>query len=179
MQPRKLYCCIWRNSIKRSLRFLFFCAALVSMGNRFEFFLFIWRFLLLCAKIYTEKEFGISVFFLFLFLFYIPSFMSVKHITCHLSSFRPIIVHFENQGWKFGASKFALIPGSFYTICSKAVVRVLVIICRAFNLHAAGLFSCFILLIVLGFNDTSTLVGHFVSSPREREKSDRRDSRRD
>ena len=36
-----------------------------------------------------------------------------------------------------------------------------------------------IFLIVLGFNDTSTLVGHFVSSPREREKSDRRDSRRD
>ena len=33
--------------------------------------------------------------------------------------------------------------------------------------------------IVLGFNDTSTLVGHFVSSPREREKRDRRDSRRD
>ena len=36
-----------------------------------------------------------------------------------------------------------------------------------------------ILLIVLGFNDTSTLVGHFVSSPREREKRDRRDSRGD
>ena len=34
-------------------------------------------------------------------------------------------------------------------------------------------------LIVLGFNDTSTLVGHFVWSPREREKSDRTDSRRD
>ena len=34
-------------------------------------------------------------------------------------------------------------------------------------------------LIVLGFNDTSTLVGHFVSSPREREKRDRRDCRRD
>ena len=31
-------------------------------------------------------------------------------------------------------------------------------------------------LIVFGFNDTSTLVGHFVSSPREREKRDRRDS---
>ena len=31
----------------------------------------------------------------------------------------------------------------------------------------------------LGFHDTSTLVGHFVSSPREREKRDRRDSRRD
>ena len=34
-------------------------------------------------------------------------------------------------------------------------------------------------LIVLGFNDTSTLVGHFVSSPRKREISERRDSRRD
>ena len=32
---------------------------------------------------------------------------------------------------------------------------------------------------MFGFNDTSTLVGHFVSSPREREKRDRRDSRRD
>ena len=32
---------------------------------------------------------------------------------------------------------------------------------------------------MLGFNDMSTLVGHFVSSPREREKRDRRDSRRD
>ena len=34
-------------------------------------------------------------------------------------------------------------------------------------------------LIVLGFKDMSTLVGHFVSSPREREKRDRRESRRD
>ena len=34
-------------------------------------------------------------------------------------------------------------------------------------------------LIVLGFNDTSTLMDHFVSFPREREKRDRRDSRRD
>ena len=32
---------------------------------------------------------------------------------------------------------------------------------------------------MLGFNDTSTLFGHCVSSPREREKKDRRDSRRD
>ena len=29
------------------------------------------------------------------------------------------------------------------------------------------------------FYDTSTLVGHFVSSPREREKRDRRDGSRD
>ena len=35
--------------------------------------------------------------------------------------------------------------------------------------------SCF--LIVLGFNDMSILEGHFVLSPREREKRDRRDSR--
>ena len=34
-------------------------------------------------------------------------------------------------------------------------------------------------LTVLGFNDMSTLVGHFVSSPREKEKRDRRDSRED
>ena len=31
----------------------------------------------------------------------------------------------------------------------------------------------------VGVNDTSTHVGHFVSSPREREKIDRRESRRD
>ena len=34
-------------------------------------------------------------------------------------------------------------------------------------------------MIVLGFNDMSTLVGHFESSPREREKRDRIDSRGD
>ena len=33
--------------------------------------------------------------------------------------------------------------------------------------------------IVLGFNDTSTLVGHFVSSPREMEKRDRRGDERE
>ena len=32
---------------------------------------------------------------------------------------------------------------------------------------------------MLGFNDTSTLVGHFVSAPREREKRDRRARRGD
>ena len=32
---------------------------------------------------------------------------------------------------------------------------------------------------MLGFNDMSTLEGHFVSSPREREKRDRRESRGD
>ena len=32
---------------------------------------------------------------------------------------------------------------------------------------------------VLGFNDMSTLEGHFVSSPREREKRDSRESRGD
>ena len=31
----------------------------------------------------------------------------------------------------------------------------------------------------VGFNDTSTLGGHFMSSPREREKRNRRESRRD
>ena len=36
-----------------------------------------------------------------------------------------------------------------------------------------------LVLIVLGLNDTAKLVGHFVSSPREREQTDRRDSRGD
>ena len=35
------------------------------------------------------------------------------------------------------------------------------------------------ILIVLGFNDTSTFVGHFVSSPREREKRDSRGDERE
>ena len=30
---------------------------------------------------------------------------------------------------------------------------------------------------MMGFSNTSTIVGHFVSSPRAREKNDRRDSR--
>ena len=34
-------------------------------------------------------------------------------------------------------------------------------------------------LIMMRFNYTSTLVGHFMSSPREREKRDRRDNRRE
>ena len=56
-------------------------------------------------------------------------------------------------------------------------------------IRSRSLWSCFhaqailpyilIFLIVLGFNDTSTLEGHFVSSPREREKRDRRESRGD
>ena len=38
--------------------------------------------------------------------------------------------------------------------------------------------ACMDMIDCVGFNDTSALVGHFVSSPREREKRDRRDSRR-
>ena len=49
----------------------------------------------------------------------------------------------------------------------------------AVSLQINGLSLSNILFIVLGFNDMSTLMGHFVSSPREREKRDRRDSRRD
>ena len=47
------------------------------------------------------------------------------------------------------------------------------------NLHEMSNLVFFGKLIVLGFNDTSTLEGHFVSSPREREKRDRRESRGD
>ena len=54
--------------------------------------------------------------------------------------------------------------------------------CSAKAIHifsAKNIIILYMDLIVLGFNDTSTLVGHFVSSPREREKRDRRDCRRD
>ena len=43
-------------------------------------------------------------------------------------------------------------------------------------LHEIIFLLTYAYLTVLGFNDTSTLVGHFVS-PREREKRDREDER--
>ena len=45
--------------------------------------------------------------------------------------------------------------------------------------HLINLKQISLLNLVLGFNDTLTLVGHFVSSPRDEEKKDRRDSRGD
>ena len=57
---------------------------------------------------------------------------------------------------------------STYNICFYGEIR---------KHHQILLLNC-CLSIVLGF-DTSTLVGHFVSSPRYREKRDTRDSRRD
>ena len=45
--------------------------------------------------------------------------------------------------------------------------------------HLCPVSHKYIDLIVFRFNDTSTLVGHFVSSPREWKKRDRRDSRGD
>ena len=42
-----------------------------------------------------------------------------------------------------------------------------------------NMFSLRNIVIELGLNDMSTLVGRFVSSPREAEKRDRRDSRGD
>ena len=40
MQPRKLQCCLWRDSIKLSLRISWFCAFFVSKGNPFLLLLF-------------------------------------------------------------------------------------------------------------------------------------------
>ena len=59
-------------------------------------------------------------------------------------------------------------------ICCLRITFAFVYYCRK-NLKSQ--IVLFLRLIVLGFNDTSTLVGHFVLSPREREKRDRRDSR--
>ena len=46
--------------------------------------------------------------------------------------------------------------------------------CQLLSVHTSTHLNDF----VLEFNDTSTLVGHFVSSPREREKRDSRDERK-
>ena len=47
-----------------------------------------------------------------------------------------------------------------------------------FSMRRVNIFL-FLQLIVLGFNDTSTLEGHFVSSPREREKRESRGDERE
>ena len=50
----------------------------------------------------------------------------------------------------------------------------------AWNLMNISMYMCSACtLIVLVINGSSTLVGHFMSSPRKREKRDRRDSRED
>ena len=42
MQPCKLQCCIWRDSNKLSLRFLWFCVLFVSRDNPFWLLLWLW-----------------------------------------------------------------------------------------------------------------------------------------
>ena len=56
---------------------------------------------------------------------------------------------------------------------SKDFLKKLILVYANLNTSCETDFDC------VGFKDTSTLAGHFVSSPREREKRDRRDSRRD
>ena len=46
---------------------------------------------------------------------------------------------------------------------------------KYFIMHTSTSFRR-VLIDCVGFNDTSAFVGHFVLSPREREKRDRRDS---
>ena len=58
-----------------------------------------------------------------------------------------------------------------YTMCVRKYIP--------FRVNKASVLLLGHQLIELGFNDTSTLVGHFVSAPREMEKKDKRDSRGD
>ena len=68
-------------------------------------------------------------------------------------------------------------PGQYFANALDDLnLRILRMLEGTFSLDVAHLVDW---LIVLGFNDTSTLEGHFVSSPREREKRDRRESRGD
>ena len=51
---------------------------------------------------------------------------------------------------------------------------------QATKIHCQLIQKLYLVFVCLtGLNDTSALVGHFVSSPRERKKRDRRDSRGD
>ena len=43
MQPRKLYCCIFRDLVKPSLRFSFFCVFFVSNVNLLVSFYYVLR----------------------------------------------------------------------------------------------------------------------------------------
>ena len=63
-------------------------------------------------------------------------------------------------------------PFGYYLIWNKTMCLIVLIRLHEIKLDVPWL-------IVLGFNDTSTLVGHFMSSPREKEKRDRRDNSRD
>ena len=56
--------------------------------------------------------------------------------------------------------------------CSATTDQGLHCLLRPVYPNTMGIYS--MLLFMLGFNDTSTLVGHFVLSPREREKKDSR-----
>ena len=79
---------------------------------------------------------------------------------------------FNHQSYYLLGLQKVLYHQSYYCLVCKNFSIIKVITCLVCK-------GVFIFLTVLGFNDTSTLVGHFVSSPRKREKRDRRDSRRD
>ena len=95
-----------------------------------------------------------------------------------LARFRDILAFFCKKSHQNSRSEKKKSHAEFFSF---RVVKFLFCTCSSFQDYQTVLFDRFLncLFIVLGFNDTSTHEGHFVSSPREREKRDRRESRGD
>ena len=104
--------------------------------------------------------------------------LSPKTVNCPSWIKRKEKMTVENISWSI-STKECCRPRRGWTHDSWSPVK-LISPCMHYTVMAKHLSKkIFFFLIELGFNDTSTLVGHFVSSPREREKKDRRDSRGD
>ena len=119
MQPRKLQCCIWRDSIKASFLFAWFCVFFVSKGNPFWLLFHTWR--LFCHCLFLISPFGVSqrLFFLIeevlhLNVFYIipmlqivdsselydgVSYLVIKQLTLS-ANFRVQLVNINKSLWK-------------------------------------------------------------------------------
>ena len=61
IQPRKLHCRTWRDFIKPSLRFSFFCVFFVSKGNLLDFHSFpthVRRYVFSCCGSHTHPKYS-------------------------------------------------------------------------------------------------------------------------
>ena len=96
----------------------------------------------------------------------------------HFEQPRMQFIHVDNEDWR-NCMVQADLSLQWVNISDGTFSHVVAITYNSIWFIFYCYYHCFVWLIELGFNDTSTLVGHFVSSPREREKIDRRDSRRD
>ena len=173
----------------------------LPMGNR------AWHLVILSRECYPLGHLDasieeISTKFQALFLYKKKKIIKIKktdRVICwfRFSGLNMIFNHSSYAGWSCFSSRSEILslfcdtqsvgyiaPDNTFLQYKKMLIFFLFvhkIICSGYSLEAPhwGTSNEYPHLIVLGFNDTSTLEGHFVSSPREREKRDRRESRGD